>query len=144
MNMHYLVRESSLSENQKTSEKMGPRLKHTAFVERSRWVQICRWGYREKQVNERYNSFLFSLQFNVAKFKSTHITWQDGVKYAKDQNTGAEGLLLDVPKQGGAEPFVDVVHVKQAAEDLERQAQGWLPERWLSKGSWRFPLRRYT
>lgn len=55
----------------------------------------------------------------MAKLTNTHVTWQDGVKYTQDQNTSTEGLLLDIPKQGGTEPFKDVVHIKQAAKHLE-------------------------
>lgn len=55
----------------------------------------------------------------MAKLTSIHVTWQDGIKYTKDQNTGAEGLLFDISKQGDAEPFEDVVHIKKATQNLE-------------------------
>jgi len=50
--------------------------------------------------------------------KQNQHTWQDGVKYTQDQNTSAEGLLFDIPKQGGTEPFKDVVHIKKATKNL--------------------------
>lgn len=45
-------------------------------------------------------------------------TWQNGVKYAQDQNTSAERFLFDVPKQWGTEPFKDVVYIKKATKNL--------------------------
>lgn len=58
------------------------------------------------------NSFIFLATLRMAKLTSTCITWQDGVKNTQDQNSCAEGFLFDIPKQGDAEPFKDVVHIK--------------------------------
>lgn len=66
---------------------------------------------------QQLSVFLAILQ--MANWTSTHVTWQDGVKYTQDQNTSAEGLLSDIPKQGRAESFKDVVHVKKATKNLE-------------------------
>lgn len=74
---------------------------------------------------------------------STHVTWQDGVKYTQDQNTSAEGLLFDIPKQGGAEPFKDVVHIKKATKNLEynRDIVIILMD-WYKERQWLFFLQR--
>lgn len=55
------------------------------------------------------------------KLMSVQVTWQDGVKYTQDQNTSAEGFLLNIPEQWGAESLKDVVDIKQAAKNLEHK-----------------------
>jgi hypothetical protein len=87
--------------------KTGVKLEGHFISELDREVKmgICRYVYRKKQENQRFSQA-------AAKLTSAHVTWQDGVKHTQDQNTSAEGLLFDIPKQGSAESLKDVVHIK--------------------------------
>lgn len=124
----------------------GSILTYENKTERSRDEDRCRDDFRAKSRKIKgvpVQQLFFLTTSWMATLTSTHVTWQDGVKYTQDQNTSAEGLLFDIPKQGCAKPFKDVVHIKKATKNLEynRDIVTILMD-WYKERQWLFFLQR--